>query len=748
LLAEAVAFQHVFIGGYNTGTWQCQDPQNPGNPVSLSAGDAIKVVLIIRTHDLYQEESEVPDGYAEAIFITEQLADATQLDYAQWTFHYYAEFSGGESLTLRFDTPTYDTRIANFSYSASAPGQGISPTGVDSTSVVGDSSILPGAIGVSPTGVDPTSTVENSSIETGPVGINPEGIGSTEVVDEPQVQQDALNIQPTGVDSTEVVGDTGIEPGVVTVNPEGVDSTEVVGDSVVEGGLFEINPEGVGSSEVVDQPVVAMPQLEDFTGPDYSGWDHHLGGVDHYDMKDYFEATTNTQTWQPNTQYALTTPDIFLYAGDTVYPVTPIYGTFGGDQLPLYFRVVTGGTSGDYGQGNEPNWNTDIYGITTDGTVEWRTYPIFDFITVTQHKIEWHGMRPGTSGGENSYGDWALPQGPMARAGVVTMVDNVMGIPYFTHKFETNVSYFDGCDYPDGFPYWTQRIEFGGYNGTQVYGIIDEEYNEGWADKYRYNLELRQNPHTRSGNVFCVLQVEYVGDPEQIYSEIYHASVIPLNIDQTYYWKVTHTNEAPYGKLRFEAYSDAARTTLIDDIVIDLPSDFDLISGGWGVWNITMKIPDKKSSGWFANLDYGLPPSTQITPTGVESTEVVGSAGLTTGPVTISPDTTASTEVVGDAGVEYGPFTVSPEGVETTEVVGEAGLEAGPVEVNPETTDSTSTVGDPLLSGAQSIETEGVESTSVVPEPSVQTGPTSEIPFIVIEAKPFIEIEIEVMEDL
>ena len=36
----------------------------------------------------------------------------------------------------------------------------------------------------------------------------------------------------------------------------------------------------------------------------------------------------------------------------------------------------------------------------------------------------------------------------------------------------------------------------------------------------------------------------------------------------------------------------------------------------------------------------------------------------------------------------------------------------------------------------------------MVPEPSVQTGPTSEIPFIVIEAKPFIEIEIEVMEDL
>ena len=531
-IAEGVAGRSTYPG---PGTWSC--PQT-----ALSAGDAIKVVLTIDMADVYEE---VGPASASATFITEQLVDATQLDAATWSFYYYAEWTGFDQITLRFDTATYNTRIANFTYSGASAAT-VELGGIGATGSLGEITV------------------------TVPAVVELDGIGAIGALGEIQVS---------------------------------------------DGQPATVNLDGIGAQAALGEVTVLIPSFEDFTATDYAG-PRGVYGV--YDPADRYNA--NTQTWQASHAYIRQGLSIAMlgYVDDSVYPSTPVYGTFNGDQIPLYFRCKTPGTAG----GSEPTWNTTIYGETTDGTVVWQSFPIYDFITsVTPLWVEWTDMRVGTS--DEDWDEW--PPGPDAMAAVYGTVNKVTA-SYFIHQFVINISEFSGGIGAWGLPH---KIEFYGINGTLVWGILDEEYNEGWTPKYTYYLELRTNPHTGSGTCYCINAVEFIDDATWL--ETYVADVIPLTLDQDFYFVVRHTNEGIGGKLYFEAYSDEARTTLIDSIPIDLPSDFTLNGGGGYVWSITAKAPEKKSSGRFGKLTYGTAAPATVSLDGIGAKAALGELEVTAG---------------------------------------------------------------------------------------------------------------------
>ena len=116
-------------------TWTLNQSQ------SLVSTDRLKVVLRING-----------DTSATRTFITPELG-WTSLNPSTWHFYRGAGCDAYEELIAWIDhganNNSYgETRIAGIDYTAGAPpSQGISPTGVDSTSTVGDPSVAPGPVG-------------------------------------------------------------------------------------------------------------------------------------------------------------------------------------------------------------------------------------------------------------------------------------------------------------------------------------------------------------------------------------------------------------------------------------------------------------------------------------------------------------------------------------------------------------------------------------------------------------------------
>ncbi len=494
LIASAVG--SVYRGsegsGIQSATWPCPE-------TALDPTDAIKVVIEV-----------ILDGGGSntRTFMTEQLG-ATQLDAATWTFYLYTViYDSGYSYVHDFNhgASSHDSRIANFSFTSASSGQDISPTSTDSTSVILEPTVAPGTATVAPFATDSTSIAGSPSVTTGPVTVAPESVESTSGIPEPLVQREASAIEPESVESISNVPEPAVSPGPVTVSPEPLESTSDVGSPDVVGGDLFIEPASVESTSSVPEPAVALgAQYEDFTQSPWTGpnlvvlnpmlhpqWTGQAGV---YDPADVYNV--NTATWQASHAYTRHGTGIleFGYIEDSVHPTSPVNGTINGEQIPLYFRLETAGTSGS----SEPTWNTAIYGLTNDGSCVWRTFPVYDFITLVQpHRIEWTDMRAGTSG----Y-DWNVyPPGPDGVAGVIGWSVNKT-YPYFTHKFEIGFSRFDGGNGAWGLPH---KNEFAHYRGTLFWfdGDEDAEIAAGWYAVYQYTLEVRENPHTASGNVFCV----------------------------------------------------------------------------------------------------------------------------------------------------------------------------------------------------------------------------------------------------
>ncbi len=155
--------------------------------------------------------------------------------------------------------------------------------------------------------------------------------------------------------------------------------------------------------------------------------------------------------------------------------------------------------------------------------------------------------------------------------------------------------------------------------------------------------------------------------------------------------------------------------------MVSLAGDFSLAAGqGIYIWSITAKAPEKASSGWLANLDYGLPPALEIrpaateststmpdpalgmgaasiTPAGIESTSSVGGPSVAPGPVTIEPESTESTESIGGPLVQIDSQVIYAEGVDTTAVIPAPAVTPGQVTITPESVESTSIVGSPTV---------------------------------------------------